>query len=159
VHDLGCGAGRFLRALREAGADAVGVELAAAAAERARRNVPGADVRLLADDGSLPLGHGEVDLIWCSEVLEHIPDVGHALLEMRRVLRRGGRALLTVPYHSRLTGAAIALTRFESHFDPLGQHVRFFTRRSLTTALNHAGFDPIAVRRAGPLLVARASRR
>ena len=156
--DLGCGAGRFLRALRDAGADPVGVELSAQAAERAHQNVPGVDVRLLTEDGSIPLGHGEVDLIWCSEVLEHIPDVGHALLEMRRVLRRGGRALLTVPYHSRIAGAAIALTRFEEHFDPLGQHVRFFTRRSLTTALNHAGFDPIVVQAQLPLLVARALR-
>src|SRR3954468_17859182 len=147
VLDLGCGAGRFLGALREAGADAVGVELAAAAAERARENVPGADVRLGGgdgslplghgggalggEDGSLPLGHGEVDLVWCSEVLEHVPDVGHALLEVRRVLRRGGRVLVTVPFHGRVQAAAIALVRFEAHFDPLGQHVRFFTRRSL----------------------------
>jgi len=158
VLDLGCGAGRFLRALREHGADPVGVEIAQAAVERARANVPGVDIRRLEADGSIPLGHGEVDLIWCSEVLEHIPDVGHALLEMRRVLRRGGRALLTVPFHSRLSGAAIALTRFERHFDPLGQHVRFFTRRSLATALNHAGFDPVAIRRRGGMLVARAER-
>jgi cyclopropane fatty-acyl-phospholipid synthase-like methyltransferase len=47
VLDLGCGAGRFLAVLREAGAEPVGVELAEAAAERARANVPGADVRLL----------------------------------------------------------------------------------------------------------------
>ena len=46
VLDLGCGAGRFLAALRDAGADPVGVEIAEAAAERARANVPGADVRL-----------------------------------------------------------------------------------------------------------------
>ena len=126
--DLGCGAGRFLAALRDAGAEPVGVELAEAAAERARANVPGADVRLVEPDGSLPLGHGEVDLVWCSEVLEHIPDVAHALLEVRRVLKRGGRLLLTVPYHGRLQAAVIALTRFDTHFDPLGQHVRFFTR-------------------------------
>src|SRR3954470_17399163 len=149
VLDLGCGAGRFLAALREAGADPVGVELAAAAAERARENVPGADVRLVGEDGSLPLGHGEVDLVWCSEVLEHIPDVGHTLLEIRRVLRRGGRALITVPFHGRLQPAAIALTRFDAHFDPLGQHVRFFTRSSLAAALDHAGFAPVQVRAHG----------
>ena len=158
VLDLGCGAGRFLRALREAGADPIGVEIAEPAVERARANVPGADIRLLDADGALPIGHGEVDVVWCSEVLEHIPDVGHALLEMRRVLKRGGRALLTVPYHGRLYGAAIALTRFEVHFDPLGQHVRFFTRRSLSQALNHAGFDPVRVRTKWPMLVARAER-
>ena len=42
VLDLGCGAGHFLGLLH----DAVGVEIAAAAAERARANVPGADVRV-----------------------------------------------------------------------------------------------------------------
>ena len=47
VLDLGCGAGRFVAALRDAGADAVGVEIAAAALERARAVAPGADLRLL----------------------------------------------------------------------------------------------------------------
>jgi SAM-dependent methyltransferase len=157
VLDLGCGEGHFLKALREAGADPVGVEIAEAAVKRARGNVPGADVRLIEPDGSLPLGHNEIDLIWCSEVLEHIPDVGHALLEMRRVLKRGGRALLTVPYNGRLH-AALTAVRFEQRFDPLGQHVRFFTRRSLATALNHAGFEPVKVSVSWPMLVARAER-
>jgi SAM-dependent methyltransferase len=150
--DLGCGAGRFLTA------GAIGVEIAEEAARRARENVPEADVRLLEPDGTLPLGHGEVDLVWCSETLEHIPDVAHALNEVRRVLAHGGRVLLTVPYHDRVLGAAIALTRFERHFDPLGQHVRFFTRRSLAAALEHAGFEAIEIRRVKRMLVARATR-
>ena len=157
VLDLGCGAGRFLA---ELGPGAIGVEIAEAAAERARANVPGADVRLVEPDGSLPLGHGVVDLVWCSEVLEHIPDVAHALLEIRRVLKPGGRLLATVPFHGRLQAAGIALTRFDAHFDPLGQHVRFFTRRSLAATLDHAGFAPVAVEpaRRRRVLVARATR-
>ncbi len=131
VLDLGCGAGRFVAALRDAGADPVGVELAEAALERARRNVPGADLRLVANDGALPLGHGEVDLVWCSEVLEHVPDTIAFLTEVRRVLRRGGRLLVTVPDHGRLKRTLIALAHYDAHYDPLGQHVRFYTRRSL----------------------------
>jgi SAM-dependent methyltransferase len=155
VLDLGCGAGRFLAGLD----DAIGVEIAKQAADRARKNVPGADVRLVEPDGSLPLGHGEIDLVWCSEVLEHIPDVAHTLLEIRRVLRPEGRVLITVPYHGRLQAAGIALTRFDRHFDPLGQHVRFFTRSSLKTALEHSGFTRVQISRARPrMLVARASR-
>ena len=65
VLDLGCGAGRFVAALREIGAEPVGVEIAEAALERARRNAPGADLRVVEPDGTLPLGHGEVDLVWC----------------------------------------------------------------------------------------------
>src|SRR4051794_13125003 len=154
VLDLGCGAGRFLAALGE---NAVGVEIAEEAAARARANVPGADVRLI-EDGTIPLAHGSVDLVWCSEVLEHIPDVGAALNEIRRVLKPGGRALITVPYHGRLQAAAIALTRFEAHFDPLGHHVRFSPRRSLGTALEAGGLMPGEISRAGRMLVARATR-
>jgi SAM-dependent methyltransferase len=154
VLDLGCGAGRFVAALRDAGADPVGVELAQAALERARRNAPGADLRLLEDDGSLPLEHASVDLVWCSEVLEHVADTGHLLLEARRVLRPGGRLLVTVPFHGRAKGAAIALLRFDAHFDPLGQHLRFYTRSSLAATLERSGFEDLAVRAWGgpPLL-------
>ena len=140
VLDLGCGAGAFLTALREAGADPVGVEIAEAAAERARAT--GVEVRLLEPDGSLPFGHGAFDLVWCSEVLEHVPDALALLHETRRVLKPGGRLLLTVPYHGRLQAAAVALTRFDAHFDPMGQHVRFFTRTSLAATLDAAGFEP-----------------
>jgi 2-polyprenyl-6-hydroxyphenyl methylase/3-demethylubiquinone-9 3-methyltransferase len=142
----------------------VGVELAEAALERARRVAPGADLRLVRDDGSLPLEHRSVDLVWCSEVLEHVADVAHLLLEARRVLRPGGRLLATVPFHGRVQGAALALTRFEAHFDPLGQHLRFFTRRSLTATLVAGAFERVDVRPWGGVpmlrrgLVARAAR-
>jgi SAM-dependent methyltransferase len=165
VLDLGCGAGRFVAALRGAGADPVGVEIAEAALERARANVPGADLRLLEADGSLPLEHASVDLVWCSEVLEHIADTEHALLEVRRVLRPGGRVLITVPFHGRAKAALIALLRFDRHFDPTGQHLRFYTRSSLARTLDRAGFEEIDVRPWGgpPLLrtglTARALRR
>jgi ubiquinone/menaquinone biosynthesis C-methylase UbiE len=164
VLDLGCGTGRFVAALREAGADPVGVDLAETALERARRNVPGADLRLVAPDGSLPLGHGEVDLVWCSEVLEHVPDTVAFLTEVRRVLRNGGRLLVTVPDHGRIKRTLIALAHYDAHYDPLGQHVRFYTRRSLTRALHWTGFDDVRLGALGgpPLLrqalVARAVR-
>jgi SAM-dependent methyltransferase len=164
VLDLGCGAGRFVAALRDAGADAVGVEIASGALERARAVAPGADLRLLAEDGSIPLEHGSVDLVWCSEVLEHVADGAQLLQEARRVLRPAGRLLLTVPYHGRLQGALVALTRFDAVFDPQGQHLRFFTRTSLRASLLAAGFAEPSVRAVGgvPLfretLVARAER-
>jgi hypothetical protein len=63
------------------------------------------------------------------------------------VLRPGGRLLVTVPDHPRVRTALKALTRFEAHFDPLGQHVRFYTRRSLAATLEHAGFEDVRVRR------------
>jgi SAM-dependent methyltransferase len=164
VLDLGCGAGRFVAALHRAGADAVGVELSVAALERARRVAPGADLRLVEPGGALPLGHGEIDLVWCSEVLEHVADTGGFLTEVRRVLRPGGRLLVTVPDHGRAKRTLLALARFEAHYDPLGQHLRFYTRRSLARTLEATGFTELRLRGLGgpPLLragiAARAQR-
>jgi SAM-dependent methyltransferase len=162
VLDLGCGAGRFVAALAEAGAEPVGVELAEAALERARANVPDADLRLLDADGSIPLQHASIDLVWCSEVLEHVPDTAGLLSEVRRVLRTGGRLLVTTPSHDLPRRALIALARFDRHFDPLGQHVRFYSRRSLARVLGEFAFEAVHVSHIGgppwlrETLVARA---
>src|SRR3954447_5820687 len=150
VLDLGCGAGRFVAALRDAGADPVGVELADAALERARRNVPGADLRAMTD--AIPLEDSSVDLVWCSEVLEHVPDTAGLLSEARGWLKPGGRLLATTPARRRL----LSVLRWEEHFDPLGQHVRFYSRRSLTRTLETFAFEAVEVRSERGMLVARA---
>ena len=150
VLDLGCGAGRFLRAAADAGAATVGVEIAEAALERAHRNAPEAELHRVEPDGTLPLEDASVDVVWCSEVLEHVADTARLLGEARRVLRpEGGRLVVTTPFHGRVQAAAVALTRFDAHFDPLGQHLRFFTRTSLARALGEHGFAPVRVRAAG----------
>jgi ubiquinone/menaquinone biosynthesis C-methylase UbiE len=77
-------------------------------------------------------------------VLEHVADTAHVLLEVRRVLRPGGRLLVTVPFHGRVKAALIGLLRFDAHFDPLGQHLRFYTRGSLTAVLD-ASFEDVRV--------------
>ena len=164
VLDLGCGAGHFTAALLGHGCDVIAVDIAERALERARRTAPGADLRLIGPGGELPVDHREIDLVWCSEVVEHIPDVGAALTEVRRVLRPGGRLLLTTPAHGLVRRVLIAALRFDAHFDPLGEHVRFFTRRSLRASLEAAGMDDATVTTTGgpPLLretlVARAVR-
>jgi SAM-dependent methyltransferase len=152
--DLGCGAGRF-SALSPG---AIGVDVAQAALDRAQATAPGSDLRLVGDDGTLPLAHGEVAFVWCSETLEHVPDALGLLQECRRVLRPGGRLLVTTPAHPLWRRTAIALVRFDAHFDPLGQHVRFFTARSLRHALTAAGFEVEGIRTRHATLVALARR-
>jgi len=155
VLDLGCGAGRFLRALSEAGCEPVGVEIAEAALSRARVNASGAELHLMAQDSELPLPDGSIALVWCSEVIEHVADTANLLGEIHRVLGPGGRLLITTPFHGRLQGIALALLRFDSHFDPLGQHLRFYTRSSLARALAHGKLVEVSVRATGGLPLAR----
>ncbi len=48
---------------------------------------------------NLMLKSDSVDVIFCSEVLEHVPDYKKALSEIKRVLKSGGCAIITVPVH------------------------------------------------------------
>ena len=161
VLDLGCGAGRFVAALRGAGADPVGVEVAEAALERARAVAPGADLRLAPPDGPTcrwPTARStSCGARRCSSMSPTPP--GCCRRSAACCARAGGCSSPRRPT-GRLRAAAIALARFERHFDPLGGHLRFYTRRSLATTLDTFAFDDVQVRtaRRGSVLVGRAVR-
>ena len=98
VVDIGSGTGtmcRELAALVGTEGSVTGVEpnpvLRALAEERSDGTV------LTYVDGTaadLPFPDASLDLVWCERVLQHVDDAQAALLEMARVLRPGGRALV-----------------------------------------------------------------
>jgi SAM-dependent methyltransferase len=137
--------------LADAGASAIGAEVAEAALVRGRARHPDLDFRLIAPEGPLPFEDNTFDLVWASEVIEHIADTARWLSEVRRVLAPSGRLLVTTPAHGRLR---VALRGIERYSDPLGDHLHLYTRRSLETLLAEFGFGEISVRAAGgvPLL-------
>jgi SAM-dependent methyltransferase len=161
VLDLGCGEGTFTALLAQTGAEAVGVEVAESALRRARAAHPEIGFLLSPVDGPLPLEDAAFDVVWASEVIEHVADTARWLSEIRRVLRPAGRLLLTTPHHRRL---AVLFGGLERYAEPLSDHLHLYTRKSLKRTLAELGFREIAVRAAGgpplmrPLLLARALR-
>ena len=159
--DLGCGAGDLTAALARAGAQVVGADVAEAALGRARSRHPGMEFRIVPFDGPLPFEDGSFDLVWSSEVIEHVADTARWLSEVRRVLAPGGRLLLTTPSHGR---ARVALGGVERFSEPLGDHLHLYTKRSLRRVLGEFGFGEVSVRAVdGPpllktMLVARGVR-
>jgi SAM-dependent methyltransferase len=151
ILDLGCGDGTFTA---RAGEGAVGADIAEAALARARRSHPEVRFVRVPADGPLPFSTGDFDLVWCSETLEHVPDTAGFLTEARRVLARGGRLAVTVPRSGRLR----ALVAWRGEFHPLGDHLRFYTPRTLREVLDDAGFADLRVRSGGGLLLAGARR-
>jgi SAM-dependent methyltransferase len=149
VLDLGCGDGSFTAA-----AGAVGADIADAALARARRRHPDLRFVRVPEEGPLPFAAEEFDLVWCSETLEHVADTAGFLAEARRVLRPGGEIAVTVPRSGRLR----AVLAWERELHPLGDHLRFYTRRTLTDVLDDAGFEEVRVRSRGGLLLASARR-
>jgi len=53
------------------------------------------EVRLI-EGSRLPIADGELDLVFCVSVLEHIPDLAGTVREIVRVLRPGGLLVLTL---------------------------------------------------------------
>ncbi|HWF54059.1 MAG TPA: class I SAM-dependent methyltransferase [Solirubrobacteraceae bacterium] len=151
VLDLGCGAGEFTAAIAAGGAEPVGLEVAEAAVALACRLHPDLDFRLAGIDQELPLGDESFDVVWASEVIEHVADTGLWLREIRRVLVPGGRLLLTTPSHGRLR---LLLGGIERYSEPLGDHLHLYTRRSLRAVLDAFDFADARVRIVGgpPLL-------
>jgi ubiquinone/menaquinone biosynthesis C-methylase UbiE len=157
VLDLGCGEGDFAAAAAEAGAaEVLGVDVAAEAVRRARARHPGLRFEQVGD--ALPAPDASFDLVWCSEVLEHVLDTAAVLSEARRVLRTGGALLVTTPAHGPARRLGLAVAGWERHFDPRGPDLRFYTRRSLRELLDDFGFDAVATRSKGRHLFASARR-
>ena len=52
------------------------------------------------DITAIPYADESFDVVICNHVLEHVPNDGLALSEIRRVLKHGGRAILQTPYSS-----------------------------------------------------------
>jgi ubiquinone/menaquinone biosynthesis C-methylase UbiE len=122
VLDLGCGTGRHTLWLAAQGATVTAVYFSAGMLEVARRK-PGAEgVRFVAHDlhESLPFEDGAFDVVVSGLVLEHLRDPGAFFREVRRVLRPGGRVVVSAMHPAMfLRGSQAAFT------DPVsGEKVR-----------------------------------
>jgi|WetSurMetagenome_2_1015567.scaffolds.fasta_scaffold49146_3 SAM-dependent methyltransferase len=58
-------------------------------------DIPHTDI--ISDITSIPIDDSAFDAAICTDVLEHVPDVYSALLELNRVVKPGGQILITVP--------------------------------------------------------------
>jgi ubiquinone/menaquinone biosynthesis C-methylase UbiE len=92
--DAACGTGRLTRMLVDHGHDVTGVDASEAMLDRAHSNAPEATLQL----GSLlqlPFPDASFDVVCCGLALTHVLLLQPAIAELARVLREGGRLLLS----------------------------------------------------------------
>ncbi len=97
ILDLGCGNGISARLLNEANFDVVGTDISPLFLKEARKWVNPKLQYHVCDVVELPFESESFDVICSNELIEHLPDVETALTEMIRVVRKGGRIVLSGP--------------------------------------------------------------
>lgn len=126
ILDVGCGAGNMMHHLSHYG-QVIGVDLYAKPLEVALAR--GLNVREgSADD--LPFDDQSFDVATLLDVVEHVPNESGVFNECRRVLKPGGKLVVTVP----------ALMWLWSHNDVINAHQRRYTRAELERKLVRHGF-------------------
>ena len=97
ILDLGCGNGISSRLLNQADYDVVGTDISPLFLEEAR-NWENPKLRYqVCDVLELPFDNDSFDVICSNELIEHLPDVEAALKEMVRIVRKGGKIVLSGP--------------------------------------------------------------
>ncbi|MGE0255414.1 MAG: methyltransferase domain-containing protein [Alphaproteobacteria bacterium] len=151
VLDLCTGHGVMAAAAAARGAVVEGLDFAEDAVAAARRNVPAVTFRQ-GDAQALPHGDASFDAALCAYGVMHVPDPARVLAEMRRVLRPGGRAAVSVwerPAAGNGYGLLFDSIRAHGRTDvPLPHGPDFFQfgdAEAMAAALRGAGFTDIRV--------------
>ena len=106
-------------------------------------DLPDPNVMVKMDVCDIPFPHSSFDAIFCSHVMEHVPDDQKALCEFFRVLSSGGWAVFMVPIRmNRLTDEDLSITDPKERERRFGQfdHVRYYGR-DFEDRLGKAGFQ------------------
>jgi 2-polyprenyl-3-methyl-5-hydroxy-6-metoxy-1,4-benzoquinol methylase len=138
--EVGCGAGEFLAEAQAAGYDVTGLEVSPAAARVARSRVGEAAVRVAELEEVAPqLGEFDVCVLW--DVLEHSRDPVGLLRSAHAVLRRGGVLALATPSLDAWSARVLRNRWIEYK----AEHLFYFDRNTLQTALFRAGFEGVVI--------------
>ena len=95
--DAACGTGRHTTALVASGYKTIGVDQSPEMVAVARRKVPEAEFRI-GHLENLPLDDSSVDVAVCGLALTHLPDLSAGINELARVVRPGGKVIISDPH-------------------------------------------------------------
>ena len=134
---------------RDRGWQLYGSDFSPTGIELARRNFP--EIEFFLADATTPTGEiqgrvGDVDVIVSTEVVEHIYNPRGFLKNAYDLLKPDGLLIVSTPYHGYAKNLMLALTgKMDQHFTVLWDHghIKFWSKKTLTTALEEAGFGDI----------------
>jgi 2-polyprenyl-6-hydroxyphenyl methylase/3-demethylubiquinone-9 3-methyltransferase len=145
VADLGCGNGSNLSQFRQCGWELHGFEVSRSGLAEAGKAYP--DIRFeyadLTSDISSHVLTGRCDVVISTEVIEHLIWPRVYAKNCWNLLKPDGLLIISTPYHGYLKNLALAASgKMDSHFTALWDagHIKFWSRGTLTSLLEEAGF-------------------
>ena len=139
--DVGCGDGRFLALMRDAGWEVLGVENDPHAAEVARGCFGVPVIAPTLEEACL--SDGSVDVITLNHVIEHVFDPVGLLSKCNRLLRTDGRLVVVTPNNQSLGSRQFGQSWV--HLDP-PRHLILLSSRALRTLAARSGLTCATVR-------------
>lgn len=145
ILEAGCGNGSFAKVLQAKGFVVTGIELEDSGLDYARKLCTGVRFEKISvyDDIASSLEQ-TFDAVVSLEVVEHLYDPRLFARRVRDCLEPGGLFVLSTPYHGYFKNLLIALSgKSDEHWSPLwdGGHIKFWSRRTITTLLEESGFQ------------------
>lgn len=153
VLDVGCGAGEFLTAAKDAGYEVEGIDISqAAVAMCVERGLTARAANYVTDQVK-----GDLDIITMWDVLEHLPNPASFIGRTSELLKDGGLFVAKIPYFAPLS-VKLAKRAQKLRGALLGapDHVQFYTDKSLRTLLARYGFQVESLQYGGGMREANA---
>ena len=137
---IGCATGLLLDEAGKSGWETAGVELSRWAAKIAREKLKLAVFEGLLEEAKYPVKH--FDVVVMMDVIEHLPDPGGTLREVRNILKPDGILCVSTPDVGSLASRLLRAKWWGVRL----AHIFYFSRQSLAGMLDAAGFEIIACR-------------
>ncbi|MCB0661870.1 MAG: methyltransferase domain-containing protein [Saprospiraceae bacterium] len=139
VLDVGCGAAWVAGALCPKGKKVISFDISYDNPAKAQKKYPFENhFSLVGDAFNIPMHDNAVDAIVASEIIEHVPNPAAFLKELFRVLKPGGKLIVTTPYNEKII---YSLCIHCNRPTPMHAHLHSFTEKgilNLTRGLQHA---------------------
>ncbi|MBI2596891.1 class I SAM-dependent methyltransferase [Candidatus Daviesbacteria bacterium] len=145
ILDFGCGTGDILQQVIGINPNSqyLGIDVSSIALKKAKDRFPKAKFYHIEDGDKIPLKTSSIDFILMLDVIEHIYNTKSTIKELYRILKPGGKILLSTPYHGFLKNLILISFFFEQYFDPESAHIRQYSKKSLVSQLESTGFSVV----------------
>ena len=143
VLDIGSGLGYNLNTLHKHFSNIVAADISLRALKHSKEEHARLKINyVVCDIQNMPFKDNSVDIVVCTETLEHVPDMQRAINECYRILKESGYIFISTPNYNNLIGLKKKLEDKKAkreYWEPWGGHIggmeRHMTPRKLHNAL------------------------